>query len=51
MLGELVKFNQFNIMYLNILLIEEDWMKKIEQKMFKNIVDTNVFLRNIYLTY
>lgn len=51
MLAELVKFNVLGVMYLNIVLIGEDWLKKVEKIMFKNIVDTNVFLRNLYLTY
>ncbi|KAL4474995.1 hypothetical protein ABPG74_001691 [Tetrahymena malaccensis] len=50
-LGELVKFNHLNVIYLNLILNQEGWITKIEQKMFSNIVDTNVFLRNLYLTY
>ncbi|KAL4512197.1 hypothetical protein ABPG72_005199 [Tetrahymena utriculariae] len=50
-LGELVKFNHLNVIYLNLILNQEGWINKIEQKMFSNIVDTNVFLRNLYLTY
>jgi len=50
-LAELIKFNLHAVIYMNIILIEEDWIKKLDKIMFKNIVDTNVLLRNLYLTY
>ena len=50
LMGEIIKFNYINIMCAQEMILRQD-PKMIFEKMKGNIIDSNVFLRGLILSY
>lgn len=51
LLGEMIKFNKHNIIMLEKLCIERKWETSFCDAAGKNVVDSNVFLRGLLLSF
>jgi len=51
LIGEIVKFNRYNIIFLETLCRKFDWLQLLPNKLVQNVVDSNVFVRSMLLSY
>jgi len=51
LIGEIVKFNRYNIIFLEQLCQQFEWTKLLPKKLAENVVDSNVFVRSMLLSY
>lgn len=51
LLGEIVKFNRYNLNILNKTCMQLGYFNQINVLIQRNIIDSNVFLRSIIITY
>lgn len=51
LIGEIVKFNRYNIIFLEQLCKQFEWDELLPKKLAQNVVDSNVFVRSMLLSY
>ena len=51
LLGEIVKFNKHNIIFLENLCVNYGWVNQLPQHALCNVVDSNVFFRSLWLSF
>ena len=50
LLGEIVKFNKNNIIFLENICVKNGWVEKLPKHALLNVVDSNVFFRSLWLS-
>lgn len=51
LLGEIVKFNKHNIIFLENLCEKFEWTNLLANHALQNVVDSNVFFRSVWLSF
>jgi len=51
LLGEIVKFNKHNIIFLENLCVKYGWVNSLPEHALCNVVDSNVFFRSLWLSF
>jgi len=51
LIGEIMKFNRHNISFIENICLKYDWMSQLADHALVNVVDSNVFLRALLLSF
>jgi len=51
LIGEIVKFNKYNVVLFENICQEFSWSEKLSQHALTNVIDSNVFLRALLLSF
>jgi len=51
LIGEIIKFNKYNLIFLENLCSKFGWKDLLPQNLTQNLVDSNVFLRSMFLSF